>query len=157
MNSLETFIELNEKDIFKPDNYRRIRNNISKEEKVALRNIQNDPSRTYRIQDKCSRFVILNNDDYINKIDYQLGRSSFEQLERDLSNTFSKKELERIEKWKQNEILDSSWYRFIKPSNAAPGKMYGLVKTHKADNPVRVIISGCGAAIENLSIFVEKC
>ena len=52
MNSLETFIELIEKDIFKPDNYRRIRNSISNEEKEALRNIQNDPSRTYRIQDK---------------------------------------------------------------------------------------------------------
>ena len=89
MNSLEMFIELIEKDIFKLDNYRRIRNNISKEEKEALRNIQIDPSRTYRIQDKGSRFVILDNDDYINKIDYQLGRSSFEQLERDLSNTFS--------------------------------------------------------------------
>ena len=97
MNSLETFIELIEKDIFKPDNYRGIRNKISKEEKEALRNIQNDPSRTYRIQDKSSRFVILENDDYINKIDYQLGRSSLEQLEKNLSNTFSKKVLEWIE------------------------------------------------------------
>ena len=34
--------------------------------------------------------------------------------------------------------------------------MYGLVKTHKLGNPVRVITSGCGTAIENLSIFVEK-
>ena len=35
--------------------------------------------------------------------------------------------------------------------------MYGLVKTHKVVNPIRVIISGCGKAIEKLSIFVEKC
>ena len=35
--------------------------------------------------------------------------------------------------------------------------MYGLTKTHKADNPVRVITSGCGTAVESLSIFVEKC
>ena len=35
--------------------------------------------------------------------------------------------------------------------------MYGLIKTHKVDNPTRVITSGCGTAIENLSIFVEKC
>ena len=35
--------------------------------------------------------------------------------------------------------------------------MYGLVKTHKVGNPVRVITSGCGTAIENVSIFVEKC
>ena len=34
--------------------------------------------------------------------------------------------------------------------------MYGLVKTHKANNPVRIITSGCNTAVENLSIFVEK-
>ena len=35
--------------------------------------------------------------------------------------------------------------------------MYGLVKTHKADNPVRVITSGCETALKNLCIFDEKC
>ena len=34
--------------------------------------------------------------------------------------------------------------------------MYGLAKTHKANNPVRIITSGCNTAVENLSIFVEK-
>ena len=31
-----------------------------------------------------------------------------------------------------------------------------MVKTHKIDNPVRVITSGCNTAVENLSILVEK-
>ena len=34
--------------------------------------------------------------------------------------------------------------------------MYGLIKTHKNDNPARIITSGCNTAIETLSIFVEK-
>ena len=34
--------------------------------------------------------------------------------------------------------------------------MYGLIKTHKGTNPSRVITSGCGTAIEFLSIFVEN-
>ena len=34
--------------------------------------------------------------------------------------------------------------------------MYGNIKTHKADNPARVITSGCNTAVEHLSIFVEK-
>ena len=34
--------------------------------------------------------------------------------------------------------------------------MYELIKTHKENNPVRVITSGCGTAIEHLSTFVEK-
>ena len=35
--------------------------------------------------------------------------------------------------------------------------MYDLIKTHKVNNPVRFITSGFGTAVENLSIFVEKC
>ena len=44
---------------------------------------------------------------------------------------------------------------FITPVNSTPGKMYGLVKTHKVNNPIRVIISGCNTAIESLSISIE--
>ena len=35
-------------------------------------------------------------------------------------------------------------------------KVYGNVKTHKKNSPVRVITSGCHTAVENLSIFVEN-
>ena len=34
--------------------------------------------------------------------------------------------------------------------------MYGLVKTHKNNNPARIITSGCNTAIESSSIFVAK-
>ena len=34
--------------------------------------------------------------------------------------------------------------------------MYGLVKTHEDNIPVRIITSGCGIAVENLSKFVER-
>ena len=31
-----------------------------------------------------------------------------------------------------------------------------MVKTHKINNPVRVITSGCSTAVESLLVFVEK-
>ena len=34
--------------------------------------------------------------------------------------------------------------------------MYGDLKTHKADNPTKVITSGCNTAVEHLSMFFEK-
>ena len=34
--------------------------------------------------------------------------------------------------------------------------MHGLIKTHKEERPVRVITSGYGTAIENLSVFAES-
>ena len=58
---------------------------------------------------------------------------------------------------KKTKVLGNNWYRFFETSHAKPGKMYRLIKTHKVGKPVRVITTGCGTAIENLSIFVEKC
>ena len=51
--------------------------------------------------------------------------------------------------------IDNNWKRFITPVNSTPGKMFGLVKIHKVNNPVRVITSDCNNAIENLSIYIE--
>ena len=34
--------------------------------------------------------------------------------------------------------------------------MYGMMNTHKADNPVRVITNGCNTVFEKLSILVGK-
>ena len=98
-----------------------------------MKNIQRDSTRSYRIQDKGSQFVVLDNDDYMEKIDYQLRRSSFSELN-DPSNHFEINVIMWIEKWKR-KVLNDSWSRFIKPSNSTPGKMYGLVKTHKEGNP----------------------
>ena len=84
----------------------------------ALKNIQIDSTPSYRIQDKVSRFVILDNDDYIEKIDYQLRRSSFIELNDDPSNDFEIKVIMWIEKWKRNGVLNDCWSRFIKPSNS---------------------------------------
>ena len=61
-----------------------------------------------------------------------------------------------IEKWHSKNILDNKWKSFIAPSNSPAGKMYGNVKTHKENNPVRVITRGCNTAVENVSIFVEN-
>ena len=48
------------------------------------------------------------------------------------------------------------WNKATRPDNCNPGKMYGMVKTHKADNPVRVKTSGCKTVVDKLSILVEK-
>ena len=53
-------------------------------------------------------------------------------------------------------ILDKKWKSYIQTECSTSGKMYGLIKTHKNDNPARIITSGCNTAIESLSIFVEK-
>lgn len=40
-------------------------------------------------------------------------------------------------------------------NKAKPGKAFGTIKTYKNGNPLRLITSCCGTAIENLSAFTE--
>ena len=55
------------------------------------------------------------------------------------------------------DLEDMSINTKMSIGDVSPEKMYGLVKTHKADNLVRVIASGCRTNVENLSFFIEKC
>ena len=80
INSLETFIELVENDIFKPTNYKKTKN-ISNHERKALKDIQKDTTKTCHIQSKWSHFAVLGSDSYIEKTDCQLERSSFQELD----------------------------------------------------------------------------
>ena len=81
------------------------------------------------MQDKGSQFIVLDNQDYLEKIEYQLGRRSFDELDHNPSKLFSEKVNLWIQKWTENKVLDKSWSKLIEPSFLAPGKMYGLVKT----------------------------
>ena len=62
----------------------------------------------YRLQNKGSRFVVLDNQDNIERIDYQLGRSSFEELDHDPSKSFSEKVKLWIQKWTENKYSDKN-------------------------------------------------
>ena len=62
--SLELFIEAMENDLFNPSNIRKPRNNLNKNEKLALKEIKSWDDKVIRMQDKGSRFVILSNNDY---------------------------------------------------------------------------------------------
>ena len=65
VDSFKTFIELVEKGLIQLCNYNKIKINIIKKERKALKNIQHVELRSYRVQDKGSRFVVLDNQDYI--------------------------------------------------------------------------------------------
>ena len=113
--SLELFIDNIEKDLFNSTSLVSTRPNISKREQNALKEIKSWKDQTIRIQDKGSRFVILENRDYEKKIKYQIGRSSFEQLHQDPSKQFRMKANNWIEKWHSKNIVDDKWKSFITP------------------------------------------
>ena len=51
-------------------------------------------------------------------------------------------------------VIDNSWKSCISCVTPSAGKMFVLVKTHKVNNPVRIVASGCNTAVE---VFVNIC
>ena len=60
--SLEIFIQKIKKDLFNPENVKKVCHNLSKDEKAALKDIRNLDENVVRVQDKRSRFVVLDNE-----------------------------------------------------------------------------------------------
>ena len=77
-------------------------------------------------------------------------------LPRGVTKSVEKKVDDSVLKLENLRVLDKRWVKYIRSPHAKPGAMYGLIKSHKENNPARVINSGCGTTIGFLSIFVEK-
>ena len=96
--NLELFIENLLKDLVNPKNVKKFRHNITREEQVALKEIRNWDNQIIRIQDKRSRFVILDNSDYEEKVQHQINRSSFEKISENPNEIYEKRVNTWIEK-----------------------------------------------------------
>ena len=108
---------------------------------------------TIRIQDKRSRFVILDNLGYKENVQHQINRSSFDKISENPNNIYEKRVTIWIEKWYNNKSISKNWKKFITVKDSTPAKMYGNVKMHKIGNPTRVITNGCNTAIETFQFL----
>ena len=78
-----------------------------KSEQNASKETKSWKDQTIRVQDKGSRFIILRNRYYEQKIKYQIDRSSFKQLSKDPSKQFEMKVNNWMQKWRSKIILDN--------------------------------------------------
>ena len=138
-------------------NIKKFRHNITREEQITFKGIRNCDKQAIRIHAKGSRFVILDNSDYEEKVKYKKNRSSFQKITKCPNNIYEKKVNTWIEKWYNNKIISEKWKKFITSKDSTAGKMYRNVNTHKIVIPTRAIKSGCNTAIESLSILYKMC
>ena len=66
-----------------------------------------------RVQDKGSRFVVISNDEYCEKVNTKFGRSSFTQLSYDITKSFENKVTDYIKKCEDLRVLDKKWANYI--------------------------------------------
>ena len=92
-----------------------------------------------QLQENGNRFIIVDKQTDCKKANEQIERSSFLKIDYDPTTLHINKVKDWTNKW----------------ISAVPGKNNILYKTHKPNNPVRLLTTRCNTAIENLSRFIE--
>ena len=155
--ALETFLATTENKLFDVHRARHHPvSNLSKSEHKTLQQLRTSKDILIRLQDKGSRFVILDRTDYIDKVESNLNDGSFDLVPSDPSSSYYQTLRDWGVKWVNKGEITQPLLDYIINSDAKPGKNYGLIKTHKPNNPIRLITFGNGTAVESLSSFTES-
>jgi hypothetical protein len=125
----------------------RPRNNITRAEREALRNLKNNTDLTILPADKGNATVILNTADYKQKITSILEDPSYRRLTRDPSDLTEQKTALLLKK----STLTEDICKQLHPSGSRPPRLYGLPKIHKEGVPLRPIVSNICAPTYQLS------
>ncbi|MCG8429652.1 MAG: hypothetical protein MJA29_00535, partial [Candidatus Omnitrophica bacterium] len=151
------------KDLLTSHQGKRVRHNITREEKEALKTLRDDKDRMVLTADKGVAMVVMDKSQYIEKCLALLNDPKVYAESRDLTRTIhnkviatlrliNRKDEDRLYEWKKD------WYHRLLPSGSTspPARFYGLPKIHKANCPMRPIVSACGTSTYNLAKFLTQ-
>ena len=159
--ALESFIEACTRDFLNVRNRKRIKDNLTTEQRKALQDLRNLPlthRAACRFADKSSVTVItsLQEDDNIIRTTLD-DKDQYSTLNEDPIKDTCKKVEQWANKWmEKGEISNEVCAYVTNTSNSRPAKCKPLVKTHKTfPYPYRLLLSGSGTPIQPLSKFVQ--
>jgi hypothetical protein len=133
--------------------------NILSEEQKALIELSRKKDLVISKPDKGNGVVLMNRDDYNNKmLEILKDTDKFTKL-KDTDTFADITSLERkvrttLKLLKKHNKLDPILYRKIYPSGSRPSLLYGLPKVHKKGTPLRPIMSAVGSPVHGLAQYM---
>ena len=127
--------------------------NHTEEDALSLKEIRNDESRVVKRSDKCKGFVLMDKETYIEKAK-QITKE-YKPVEQNPTKKLEVKTKALITKTMKDKVPTKT-IRAINPSCSRTAELYGLPKNHKADTPLRPIVSAAGNPLDKLSWFLER-
>ena len=121
------------------------RPNISKEEHQAIQQLRRDNNRMVLTADKGVCLVVMDKEDYIEKSEELLSKSTYKILPSDPTTRYKNKLIALLKSIKTEGGIQENTYRRLYPTGASSPKYYGLPKVHKTGIPLRPIISCIGS------------
>ncbi|XP_068918321.1 uncharacterized protein [Tenebrio molitor] len=126
--------------------------NLSRDEMKALSELRKDKDIVILRADKGNITVIMDQNEYNDKISQLLDPEHYTKLKKDPTPTIERRTREII---KQSSIPQRE-QRALLPSSTRPPRLYGLPKIHKEECPLRPIVSTMGSPTYNLAKYLAK-
>ena len=134
------------------------KNNLSRNEVKALKELKNNPAINLKKADKGTTTVIMNKADKIYEANVQLDhRKHYERLKAPTAKTTQEKVNDPISRLHQGEHIDDMTKKLLLQTPNPPRIpiFYTLTKIDKPKLVGRPIISGCDGHTERISSFVD--
>lgn len=136
----------------------KLQNNITSKNLATLKSLSSNKNIVFLKPDKGNGVVILNKSEYVNKMNSILcDNSKFKPINKDLFKLIISLEdkITRFLRYLKNvNVIDLDVFNSLTPSGSNVGILYGLPKVHKANNPLRPILSTIGTHNYKLAKFL---
>ena len=133
-------------------------NNLTRDERNALKQLKNDHSIVIKEADKGSGVVVWDREDYLTEAESQLSDPDvYEELKGDFENPLIKTIKRYFTSVSARGDISSETLNYFMVNNPRLRRFYLLPKIHKRlfDVPGRPVISNCGYYTENVSAFID--
>ncbi|XP_078372758.1 uncharacterized protein LOC144656411 [Oculina patagonica] len=130
--------------------------NITEEMRDALKSLKEDESIMVLPADKGRASVVMDADTYRTKISTLIENGPYQLLNKDPTDRLTRKLSKELLTLKRNGDLSEAVYNKIRPRHKQPPRIYGLPKIHKADIPLRPIVSCVNTFAYDLSAYLAN-
>ena len=131
--------------------------NLTKNERIGMRTLRENPHITIQKADKGSAVVVMNTIDYLREGYRQLQDEQFYQkIDEDVTTQISEKIFKQLTTMKSLNIITQKNFEFLNISNPTEARFYLLPKIHKKNVPGRPICSSVNHPTAHISKFVDE-
>lgn len=135
-----------------PQNYDKFQTNYLKTSKY----LKQHPELVVTMSDKGNKVVILYANDYKTKMLTLLSdQKKFTKLDKDPTLSLQVKFNKTITSLQENELLTKQEAAKLRIYNASPPRIFGYVKTHKPELPLRPIVDTAGSVFTSVSLKLK--
>ena len=156
--ALEIFISLNEINTSKIPAQKIKNQNITENERQAIKTLSRDRSLTIKPADKGGAIVIQNTVDYVNEAHRQLNDTqTYVKTQKDLTEKHHQEVTQLIDEMVENKEITTKVAGILRVKQVRTPHIYFLPKIHKLTRPPpgRPIVSANSCATEKISSFVD--